>query len=96
VFLPKRSTLQQLLVFVEKVVEPRCQIDVVYMDFKKAFDSVSHNCLLNKLQTIGIGGAAWIRTDFKHIGLIALNVLKLVTHAQTYAMFHQGCLKGVF
>jgi len=29
------------------------------MDFKNAFDSMSHNCLLNKLRTIGIGGATW-------------------------------------
>jgi len=34
-FLPNRSTLQQLLTFIKEE-------DVVYMDFRKAFDSVSH------------------------------------------------------
>ena len=32
-FLPKRSTLQQLLVFAEQVIESNCEFDVVYMDF---------------------------------------------------------------
>ena len=58
-FLPKRSTLQQLPVFAEKVIEPnKCEVDVVYMDFKKVFDSVSHNHLLDTLQTFGIAGKA--------------------------------------
>ena len=58
-FLPKRSTIQQLLVFVEKVIEQKCETYVVYMDFRKAFDSVSHERLLMKLQSIGITGNAW-------------------------------------
>ena len=58
-FLPKRSTLQQLLVFAEQVIESNCEVDVVYMDFRKAFDSVSHERLLKKLQSIGITGKAW-------------------------------------
>ena len=58
-FLPKRSTLQQLLVFAENVIGANCEVDVVYMDFQKAFDSVSHERLLKKLQSIGITGKAW-------------------------------------
>ena len=45
-FLPNRSTLQQLLLFTEKLLETKFEVDVVY---RKAFDSVSHNSLLNKL-----------------------------------------------
>ena len=37
-FFPNRSTLQQLLTFANKVLESRHEADVVYMDFKTAFD----------------------------------------------------------
>ena len=51
-------------------------VDVIYMDFKKAFDSVSHNALLSKLQGFGITGNLqnWLTTYLKtrtqcvHIG----------------------------
>jgi len=48
-FLPKWSTLQQLLLFAKRVIESKCEVDVVYMDFQKAFYSVSHDRLLQKL-----------------------------------------------
>jgi len=48
-FLPSRSTLQQLLLFTENLFKAKSEVDVVYMDFKKAFDPVSHGGLLNKL-----------------------------------------------
>jgi len=51
--------LQQLLLFTEKVLEAKSEVDVVYMDFRKVFDSVSHNGLLNKLYSIGIAGKLW-------------------------------------
>jgi hypothetical protein len=37
-------------------------VDVLCMDFKKAFDKVSHKRLLSKLRTLGVGGtvAGWI------------------------------------
>ena len=61
-FLPGRSALQQLLLFTEKLLEAKsvqAEVDVVYMDFRKAFDSVSHNGLLQKLQSAGITGKLW-------------------------------------
>ena len=35
------------------------QSDVIYLDFRKAFDSVSHNELLFKLRCLGIRGNLW-------------------------------------
>ena len=58
-FLPKRSALQQLILFTEKLLDDKNEVDVIYMDFKKAFDSVSHNALLSKLRTLGISGKLW-------------------------------------
>ena len=61
-FLPKRSALQQLILFTERLFDSknnRNEVDVIYMNFKKAFDSVSHNALLSKLQALGISGKLW-------------------------------------
>ena len=58
-FLPRRSALQQLLLFTRSLLESKTKhegVDIIYMDFKKAFDSVSHSRLLTKLKSIGITG----------------------------------------
>ena len=40
-------------------LKPQTQVDVIYLDFKKAFDSVSHSKLLEKLWVFGITGGVW-------------------------------------
>ena len=49
-----------------KELEKSNNVDVVYLNFAKAFDTVDHGILLNKLQKIGINGK---------IGMWMLNVL---------------------
>ena len=54
-----RSTLQQLLIFLNYVMNSITQTDVIYLDISKAFDSIPHNQLLDKLNAIGIKGKLW-------------------------------------
>ena len=60
-FQQNRSTLQQLLFFnpLTNKANNKSLVDVVYLDFKKAFDSVSHVKLLEKLWAFGITDNVW-------------------------------------
>ena len=53
-FLKARSCLTNLLCFWKKL-QSRSPVDVVYLDFQKAFDKVPHQRLLLKLKAHGIG-----------------------------------------
>ena len=57
-----KSTIQQLLLFFEDIsnaANKHQQVDAVYLDFRKAFDSVPHVKLLQKLRACGITGQLW-------------------------------------
>ena len=64
-FRKKRSCVTQLLEVMENVttlLDEGQNIDIVYLDFKKAFDTVPHERLLVKLKAYGICGGVlkWI------------------------------------
>ncbi len=64
-----RSCLTNLLEFYEAVsdwVDEGKAVDIVYLDFKKAFDKVPHRRLLAKVTACGVAGqvANWIATGF--------------------------------
>ena len=65
-FVPNRSTQTQLLVHYETIYQTlfnNQRLDVVYLDFAKAFDKVSHKIVLEKLVKHKIGGliGKWIK-----------------------------------
>ena len=66
-FRAKRSTLSQLLCHIDELLdnmEKGYNVDVVYLDFAKAFDKVDHGILLQKLKSLGIRGkfSNWIES----------------------------------
>jgi hypothetical protein len=69
-FLRKRSCLTNLLEFLETVsnyVDQGYPIDVIYLDFQKAFDKVPHKRLMLKIEALGIIGEVynWIEDWLK-------------------------------
>ena len=67
-FLIGRSTFTQLVETLEEwtsLLDQNNNIDILYCDFKKAFDSVPHHRLMLKVKSFGIGGKIekWIE-DF--------------------------------
>ena len=72
-----RSCLTNLLSFLEEVTErldATNSIDVVYLDFAKAFDKVPHKRLINKVRSFGIRGEllrwieSWLSDRLQRVG----------------------------
>ena len=66
-FRSNRSSVTQLLEVVEdwyEILDQGIGVDVIYLDFQKAFDTVPHQRLLYKLQSYGIRGnlLKWIES----------------------------------
>ena len=64
-FVKGRSCLTNLIEFfgeVTKMIDESRAVDVVYMDFSKAFDKVPHGRLVQKVKSHGIRGelARWV------------------------------------
>ena len=66
-----RSCLTQLIDYYNRVLhqcETGANVDVIYLDFAKAFDKVDHNILLSKIRNMGIGGkvSIWLYAFLKN------------------------------
>ena len=65
-FVPFRDCMTNLLTCLElwtEMIENGEAVDVVYTDFSKAFDSVPHKRLINKMKSLGIDGntLGWVK-----------------------------------
>ena len=65
-FMQKKSCLTNLVEYLDtltKLVDEGNSVDVIYLDFSKAFDKVPHARLIGKLAAVGVGGKvlAWIK-----------------------------------
>ena len=59
------TNLLEFTKFVTDKIDERKPVDVVYLDFQKAFVKVPHERLIIKLEALGIKGSVikWIRVD---------------------------------
>jgi len=69
-FTKNRSCLTNLLEYLEFVssyIDRGIPVDVVYLDFQKAFDKVPHRRLLARVESMGISGmvSRWIENWLK-------------------------------
>lgn len=69
-FYPKRSVSTNLVQFVShclRTMDSGFQTDVIYTDFKSAFDRVDHNILLKRLELLGIcsNSICWLKSYLK-------------------------------
>ncbi|XP_045445727.1 uncharacterized protein LOC123653788 [Melitaea cinxia] len=70
-FVSKRSTETNLCEFIHRIgfaMDQGFQVDVIYTDYSKAFDKISHQIILNKLMALGIHGdlLRWIDSYLRH------------------------------
>ena len=90
----ERSCLQQLLLYLDTIVEAHeCSnsVDVIYLDLCKAFDSVSHLKLLHKLKFYGITGQLlhWFKSYlFNRWQCVRVN--QSTSQLQCYSVSHKG------
>ena len=83
-FLKARSCLTNLLCFLEEItkwLDDGSPVDVIYLDFQKAFDKVPHQRLILKLKSHGMGNSIvnWIEqwlTDWLCATRLSLNIKK--------------------
>ena len=73
-----KSCVTNLLEFFDKVtklLDQKQPVDLIYLDFSKPFDKVSHQFLLHKLESIGVSGklltwiSNWLRDRRQRVGI---------------------------
>ena len=91
-FIPGRFCLQQLLLFTNELhlaKSTHCDADVIYLDYKIAFDSMVHNKLLQvyKPWACGIDGDLWSLLNYITENHVYLFVVRLLHFSLWYLEF---------
>lgn len=73
-FLKNRSTLQQLLIFINEVFTCGTQTDTIYFNICTVFDSVSHSQLPVKLWSAGISGLLGPDLNHTYQQFVVINI----------------------
>lgn len=85
-FMERRSTTSNLCAFLSvagPLVEKQGQMDVIYLDFQKAFDKLPHHLLLRKLPKFGFSPRL-------------INWIESYLFQRTFRIRYGGALSGVF
>ena len=98
-FVPGRSCMTQLLISLERwteLLDGGDPVDVIYLDFRKAFDTVPHRRLLKKLEAYGIKGRllTWIKNFLSGRRQRVVVNGKLSTWAEILSGIPQGSVLG--
>lgn len=64
------TNLLETLDYISSIIESKSAVDMIYLDFAKAFDTVPHKRLLVKLEAYGIKGKLlkWIEAFYRIAG----------------------------
>ncbi|XP_065680623.1 uncharacterized protein LOC136094554 [Hydra vulgaris] len=95
-FVKNRSCTTHLLenlVYIKRNVDQGIPVDVVLLDFKKAFDSVPHQRLISKLKAYGVSGLAlnWFRACLSN----RRQRVVIGDYVSTWAEVHSGVTQGL-
>ena len=95
----KRSTSTALIAFTDQVLESMdkgCVTGTVFLDLRKAFDTVDHLLLINKLKSLGVAGKSseWLRSYLSGLVQQSMCVSALSPSAKITMVVPQGSILG--
>ena len=100
-FLKARSCLTNWLCFCEeitKLVDEGSPVDVIYLDFQKAFDKVPHQRRIIKLKSHGMGNSIinWIEQWLKDRRQRVVVDGEVSSWKPVFSGVHHGSVRGLF